>query len=123
MGPELKCRYRDQMLIGRVLLGLTAFMVLPLAKPMLWILETWGGLQVSPLVWAGLFGLTSVVLLRTRQPRWAMVGMMLAFIWLATVAAAAWLALGPNALSFTCFPLMWHCGSTSLALKVVWRQQ
>ncbi|MBZ9712172.1 hypothetical protein [Deinococcus multiflagellatus] len=121
MAFELTCRYRDQMLIGRALAALALFMALPVARPSLWVLETWGGWQVSALIWAALFGGTSVLLLTTKRPRWAMAGMMLAFVWLTTVAAAAALALGPNALTFLCLPLMWHCGSTAVALKLAWR--
>lgn len=120
---RLPRRYRTQVLTGQILLCLAVFMAWPVAKPSLWVLEGWGGLHVSPFLWSAAFGLVGTLLLLTHRPKWAMVGMLLAFPLLATVAAAAYLTLGPNVMTVAAGPLLLHCAWTAIDLKARWRGQ
>ncbi|GGL20408.1 hypothetical protein [Deinococcus radiotolerans] len=62
------------------------------------------------------------LLLCSHSPKWAMVGMLLAFPLLATVAAA-YLTLGPNVMTVIAIPLLLHCAWTAIDLKARWRGQ
>ena len=118
---RLPRRYRTQVLTGQILVCLAVFMAWPVPKPSLWILEGWGGLHLSSLLWAFLMGGVGLLLLLAQSPRWAMVGMMLAFPLLTTVAAAAYLTWGPNVMTVAAGPLLLHCAWTAIDLKARWR--
>lgn len=120
---RLPRRYRTQVLIGQILVVLAVFTAWPVQKPSLWILEGWGGLHLSPFILASLFGAVGTLLLCTHSPKWAMVGMLLAFPLIATVAAAAYLTLGPNVMTVSAVPLLLHCAWTAIDLKARWRGQ
>lgn len=112
----LKRIYRSQLLIGHVLLVLGVFMLLDLPRPSLWLLEDWGGFEVSPHFWAGVFGVTGFSLVKGHRVTLAVVMMWLAAIELLTVAAAAYLGQGPNSLTIMAGVMALHAGWTAADL-------
>ena len=116
---KLRRRYRSQTLIAQVLLALGIWMGLPFPKPVLWVLEIWGDLQLPTVLWAALFAGAGVALLLVRRAQYAMHLMMLSFVLLATVGGAAYLAQGMNGLTIVAGVLMLHSAWTAIDLKTI----
>lgn len=114
-------RYRSQTLIAHVLITLAVFMALPVEKPALWLMDMWGDVHVPMFLWPAVFGSTGAGLLLTRSPRLAMGLMVAAFTLLGTVAGAAYLTQGANALTVVSAMLMLHAVWTAIDLKAVAR--
>lgn len=116
---RLSRRYRSQTLIAHVLLALAVFLALPVEKPALWVMDVWGEVHVPTLLWPAVLGAVGGGLLLTRDPRRAMVLMMVAFVLLATVGGAAWLSQGWNGLTVTAGVLLLHAAWTAIDLKTL----
>lgn len=104
--------------IAHALIVLGVFLLVPVAKPILWLLDEWGGFRLPFFIWPAVFLVTGFTLLRTERPRLLRRALFAAFLILTTVAAAAYLTQGWNSLTLITVVLAYHCGRANLDLKV-----
>lgn len=97
---------RTQSTTAYMLILLALWMVVPIDRPTLWILEEWGGLRVAAWIWALVFGVTGVGVIRSRSRRWQQVWLNLAFVLLCTVYAAVFATWGMSAPVLMALPLL-----------------
>ncbi|GAA5513666.1 hypothetical protein Dcar01_02410 [Deinococcus carri] len=109
--------------IAHILLLLAVFLLAPVSKPSLWLLDEWGDFRLPFFLWPGLLLLTGLSLLRAHGPRRLRRWLFAAFVILVTFAAAAYLAQGWNGLTCIAVGLAYHCGRTSLDAKAYQDEQ
>lgn len=105
---------------GFILLAL--FLLAPVSKPSLWILDDWGDVRWPVWFWPFIFLGAALGLLKAKRPqavRWALFA---AFVLLGTIATAAYLSQGWNGFSVFLMPLAYHCGRLNLDIKAETRR-
>ena len=121
-GIRLERAFRMQVFTGNSLVAIAIYLFLPIPAPSLWLLDDWGGLELPPFTFPIIFIILGMILSMTRRVFLAMHGMMLAFVMVATIGAAAYLALGLNVVPVICLVWLWHIGQTVVDLKGILRE-
>lgn len=116
-------RLRSGLLLGHVLTMLAAYMALAQQRPYLWLMDDWGEIHVPPFVWPVILGGAGIVLSRTRRPGLGMLAAMAAFVLFVTMAAAAYLTTGANAVTAICSVLAFHSAWTATDFKTITKER
>lgn len=104
-------------------LALAIFMVAPISKPSLWLLDEWGDIRWPIWFWPFIFTAASMGLFRAKRPssvRWALFA---AFWLLGTIAGAAYLTQGWNGFTVMAAAFAYYCGRLNLDIKAEQREQ
>lgn len=117
----LRSMFRTQVFLGRTLVLLGLYMASPVPKPSLWLLEDWGGLSLSPYLWAAVFGLTGAVMMRSRRVAVTLAAYSLCFVEMVTIMTASYLALDLNGLTVFALCAAWQAAQDARELHCLLR--